>query len=157
MAPPPSINIQSTSYGKQEILSLLHKFIIPFWFPECKPGSISGLLNGTWTFSSLHYPDIFPVYGMETGIFPFYGMKPGNLSGLRNKYHGSGNFRFPFRKPEKFRFPFHPEISRNSTLRNKFPNRSSSKMKILFRNNENPNVTRVFNLFENKRKSLIFQ
>ena len=116
-------------------MSLLHKFIIPFWFPECKPGSISGLLNGTWTFSSLHYPDIFPVYGMETGIFPFYGMKPENFSGLRNKYHGSGNFR----KPEKFRFPFHPEIFRNSTLRNKFPNRSSSKMKILFRNNGNPN------------------
>ena len=29
------INIESTSYGKQEILSVLHKFIIPFWFPEC--------------------------------------------------------------------------------------------------------------------------
>ena len=91
---------------KTKILSLLHKFIIPFWFPECKPGSISGLLNGTWTFSSLHYPDIFPVYGMETGIFPFYGMKPENFSGLRNKYHGSGNFRFPFLKPENFGFLF---------------------------------------------------
>ena len=49
------IDIQSTSYGKQENLSLLHKFIFPFWFSECKPRSFPGLRNGTWTFSSLRY------------------------------------------------------------------------------------------------------
>ena len=36
-------NLQSTSYEKQEILSLLHKFIFLYWFTEWKPGTFSGL------------------------------------------------------------------------------------------------------------------
>ena len=37
-----------------------------------------------------------------------------------------------------FRVPFIPELSRNSGLRNKFPDHSISKMEIFFRKNGNP-------------------
>jgi len=59
------------------------------------------------------------------------------MSGLRN-----GNrkfFRFTKWKLEILRFPFRKtELSRNSDLRNKFPDHSISKMEIFFRKNGNP-------------------
>ena len=60
-------------------------------------------------------------------------------SGLRN-----GNrkfFRFTKWKLENLRFPFHKtELSRNSGLRNKFPDHSISKMEIFFQKNGNPTL-----------------
>ena len=73
------INIQqSTSYGKQENLSLLHKLIFPFWFPECKPGSFSGLQNGTGTFSSLRY-GTRKYSGLRNGNWNFSGLQKETL------------------------------------------------------------------------------
>ena len=88
-------------------------------------------------YGSLQYSGTFRnVYGMETG----------NFSGLRNgnwKFYGFHSvkrkfFRFTWSKPENFRFPFIPQLSRNSGLRNKFPDHSISKMEIFFRKNGNP-------------------
>ena len=52
----------------------------------------------------------FPVYKLETGNWK--------------------NIRFTKWKLEILRFPFDPELSRNSGLRNKFPDHSISKMAI---------------------------
>ena len=73
-------------------------------------------------------------------------METGNFSGLRNgnwKVYGVHSvkrkfFRFTWRKPENFRVPYILELSRNSGLRNKFPDHSISKMELFFRKNGNP-------------------
>ena len=71
----------------------------------------------------------FPVYEMETenfmvsiwsGIIPEYGLHYGNRK----------NFWFTKWKLEILWFPFDLELSRNSGLRNKFPDHSISKMEI---------------------------
>ena len=72
--------------------------------------------------------EIFPAYEMETGNRKFFRFTKWKLEILR----------FPFRKTEIFRFPYIPELSRNSGLRNKFPDHSISKMEIFFRKNGNP-------------------
>jgi len=78
-------------------------------------------------------PASFSFLEWNQEIFPGYKMKPGNFSGLQNKnLIFSGTFRnfqtwfwkfqvYRIQVTEKFRFPFLQEISRNSTLRNKFP------------------------------------
>ena len=73
-------------------------------------------------------------------------METGNFSGLRNgnwKFYGFHSvkrkfFRITSRKPENLWFPFIPELSRNSGLRNKFPDHFISKMENFFRKNGNP-------------------
>ena len=108
-----------------------------FWKTRNFEFSHSSLQNGNldlfmvyrmepWNFYSLRSTEreteIFPVYGMETQIFPVYGLKPGKFSGLRKRNQNfSGIPDQGFGKQDKFRFQSHPEISRNSTLRNKFP------------------------------------
>ena len=104
-------------------------------FPDyaSDPKTFPGLRNGNWNF---------PVYIMK--FFRYTEQKPDffpECSGILD--HDSGNFMFPFRKPEKIRkpvkirFPFHPEISWNSTLGNKFPDHSISKMDFFPRKNGN--------------------
>ena len=129
-----------------EIKSNFSIFINLEVFPVCgmEPVNFSSLRNGVWklfqfTEWKLDFfrvtewnPEIFPVYGIKTWTFQ-------ERSGIQTQ--GSGNFRFPFRKLEKFRvtwrkpgkyrFPIHPEMSRNSTLRNKFPDHSIYKTEFL--------------------------
>ena len=52
---------------------------------EMEHGNCSGLRNAKPEFSRFieWNKDLFPVYGMETGIFPVYGMELENFSGLR--------------------------------------------------------------------------
>ena len=60
-----------------------------------------------------------------------YGMETGQISSLRNGNRKLEILRFPFRKTE---------LSRNSDLRNKFPDHSISKMEIFFRKNGNSSM-----------------
>ena len=66
------INIQSTSYGKKEILSLRHTFIFPFWHIHI-PILVSRMETRKFFRFTEWNPEIFPIYIME----------PGNFSGLR--------------------------------------------------------------------------
>ena len=66
--------------------------------------------------------------------FKFSNFVNMNLIKIRNNSLSCGwrneIFRFTLRKPVNFRFPFIPELSRNSGLRNKFPDHSISKIEI---------------------------
>ena len=115
------VNIQSTSYGDQEILSLLHKFIIQsgfqvFRFTEKNLDIFQFIIRNLELFQFKEWnPEIFLFYEIKSEFFrnilEFLNMVPKifGFHSVNRKNSGLSIIN------KKFWFPFHSVIFWNST------------------------------------------